>query len=227
MWNQVCATDRVLLPLPLPLLLVLCSGQAGALLLLLAACVLLPSISGVAARPAQTTPPRKPAAAGNAGILSGRAQKGVGPDQAVGAFYHREVCNGFTAGTLGRCDPKTHEAACCDPKAAFCVSAKGDKATSFADKCDKAYFKDIGCCPTLAGVKMTMWDDVGCPGKRMAGPKPPRCPAQTVWACCLPADKTTAKGLAWESGCLRFDADASDLNECKLYPGSSYGCCPV
>ena len=211
-----------MLCLPLPLLL--CLGQAGALLLLLAACSLLSSVPGVAARPAQTTPPRKPAAAGTAGILSGRAQRGVGPDQAVGA-YVRDMCNGFTVGTLGRCDPKTHEAACCDPKEGFCVSAPGDKLTSFAEKCDKSIFKDIGCCPTLA--RHIAWDNVGCPGKRMAGPKPPQCPAQTMWACCLPADKTKAKGLAWESACVRVDSKAPELSNCKLYPGSTYGCCPV
>jgi hypothetical protein len=212
-------TDRLLLSLPLP-----CSCQTGVLLLLLAVCVLLPSIPGGAASPAQAAPDRTPSATRNPGIFSGRVPKGTGPNKVVGTVYPRSDCSGFTTGTLGHCDLHTHVPACCWAKKA-CMSVPGDASTSFTEKCDKEDYQDLACCPILAGGLMLLWNDVGCSGLRVAGPNPPRCPAQTTWACCLSADKSKAKGMAWDNTCLRFKSD--NIKDCNLFAKPSYGCCPM
>lgn len=210
--------------LALPLLLPLTPCQAGVLLLLLAACVLLPSIPGGAAQPAQAAPSRTTPAIGYAGLLSGRVPKGTGPNKVVGTYYGRSWCSGFTTGTLGQCDPHTHVPACCLSKK-MCFSMPGDTSTSFTEKCDKDDYQDLGCCPILAGGHLQTWNDVGCPGQRVAGPNPPRCPAQTMWACCFSADKNKSKGMAWDNMCLRFKD--KDIKDCNQFVKASYGCCPV
>jgi hypothetical protein len=178
------------------------------LLLLLAACVLLPNIPCVAARPAQTTPPRK----------------------VVVTTYLRASCKGFTTGTLSSCDPSTHEAACCEASGKICMSVPGGTSLSFATTCNPKSYKDLGCCP-LTGVtigKVAIWNEVACPGKRVApGPKPPQCPAQTMWACCVPPPKGQVhrEGAAWTSGCTRILTN--DSKDCSHYPTATYGCCPM
>ena len=191
----------------------------------------MPNIPSAAARPGQTVPPRQPVAAGNAGIFSGRLQKGTGPVTAVVTNYPRSECSGFTVGKLGSCNPQTHAPACClrvnDGPDMHCVSVPGDASTSFAEKCDQKVFKDIGCCPIRAGVKRAMWDDAACPGKRMASPNPSLCPAQTVLACCSPAGKKQSNGMAWESGCSHFYSDTVKAAGCIPTTTTTYGCCPV